>query len=128
MRHSGLFVGFLIASLLIAVMGCGGIEPTKPSARAEESFDSRVHQLNGKVTYKGSPLTKGVIRLDSNGKTQESHIEANGMFKIVGITLGFYKVSIEAPEIPAKYCKPETSELSVEVKRGVTTHHFELKD
>ncbi len=119
-----------IALSIPLVNGCTRTEstPQTPQTQPSEDFSgSRVHQLNGKVTINGSPVKEGVIKLiDASGRSMESLIESDGAFKIVGITPGPHKVSIESRNAPGKYSNAETSGLSIDLKRGVNTHNFEL--
>lgn len=99
--------------------------------------------VQGTVTFNdGAPLTVGEVLFESNGFVGSGRLDKNGSFRIngaskgIGIPAGDYGVSIvgtEQPDAPlvvgsnpnfiplvhSKYKSPSTSEISIEVKRGM---------
>lgn len=104
--------------------------------------------VQGKVTYKGVPVTRGTIVFtpDSSrggdGKIAVAKIDADGTYSLKtgdapGASPGSYRVTLvslassDAPGaserfkaplslLPEKYCDPELSELRAQVKGGKT--------
>jgi hypothetical protein len=123
----------LSALLLFSCWGCGTSSGALPS----------LIPVNGKVTYKGQPLTKGTIRFepDGYGRMATGTIQSDGTFvlstlkKDDGVVAGLHKVSVsdtgplsKKELIPKKYTDPGTSKLTAEVDSEHTEFTFDLID
>ncbi|MBM3993096.1 MAG: hypothetical protein FJ303_02910 [Planctomycetes bacterium] len=111
-----------------------------------------LNSVTGKVLYKGVPLTTGIIVFSpdtsrgESGKIAFSKIKEDGSYTLYtgdepGATAGWYRVtvaSIAAPSasyqsagvslIDSKYCDPQLSQLSCEVKANIDNHlNFNLE-
>jgi hypothetical protein len=103
-------------------------------------------QVAGKVTYKGEPLTKGVVTLvnSQTGIGASSELDSSGAYRIESVRAGDYQVAIQPPPapspeemaegakveespIPAKYNDPKASGLTATVNEGVNTADFDLQ-
>ncbi len=100
--------------------------------------------VKGKVTYKGKPVTKGVVRFEPDGgygKPAGGELQSDGTFVLGtrkpgdGVVAGSHLVSITgtgshpAKEvIPKKYTQRSTSKLTAEVDAEHTEFDFDLKD
>jgi len=110
--------------------GCGSGEPPTGS-------------IAGKVTFKGQPLTTGVITLvnEEAGLGASGELDVSGNYRIESIRTGQYKVAVHNPppppesgavpknwklSIPEKYQDVETSELTATVNEGENTADFGL--
>ena len=108
--------------------GCGTGEPPTGS-------------IAGKVTFKGRPLTTGVITLvnEEAGLGASGELDASGNFRIESIQTGQYEVAVHRPPpppesgakpvklgIPEKYLDVETSDLTATVEEGENTADFAL--
>jgi hypothetical protein len=98
--------------------------------------------VSGKVTYKGQPLTTGVVTFlnEKTGSGASGDLDGSGRYHIVLVRTGEYKVAVyrrpPAPgerivgsarlSIPEKYQAPETSGLTATVKEGENTADFAL--
>lgn len=119
------------SAVLLLALGCGSTEPAG--------------QVAGKVTYKGTPVTEGVVILRdaSTGAAAEAQIGGDGSYTITtqkgGLPPGDYKITVTPPEIPGpvgdgtsepgmipkpvdnipeKYRSPTTTPLMVTLKDG----------
>jgi hypothetical protein len=119
---------------LAALTGCGG--------------DSSKATISGKVTYRGAPLTGGILTLyPASGTAYPVPLNADGTFKVSGAPVGTMGVGIATeldPAIPAgslpsipvkpvaippKYKDPKTSGLTWEIKGGRNApKDFDLTD
>jgi len=124
--------GLALAALAISLGGCGG----KPQ------FD-----VTGKVQYNGAPLAKPkgqIVFVGPDGAQVAAPIGLDGTYKATNVPAGLNRVAISYPNpaftkpsrpkglpgpndrpvtsplflTPEKYAAVETSELSVEVKKG----------
>ena len=132
-----------IACMFIALGGCGGGDGIRVVTAP----------VSGKVTWKGEPLEKGVIKFipdkDDQGRAlpgqmMEAHI-VNGQYRIEaspGVAVGRNRVLISATRVigkeimdgeeiekheqylPVKY--NEASTLSALIQKGENTHDFDL--
>ncbi len=99
--------------------------------------------VKGKVTYKGRPLTKGVVRFEPDGYGREARgeIQADGTFVLGtntnddGVIAGHHRISIAgtgnhpAKElVPKKYTSLNTSELEADVDADHTEVTLDLAD
>jgi hypothetical protein len=98
--------------------------------------------VKGKVTYKGKPLTKGLIRFepDGYGRKARGQLQADGTFVLTtekegdGVVAGHHQVSITgtgshpAKEVvPKKYTQRATSQLAADVDTDHTEFTFDLR-
>ena len=116
--------------VLAATVGCSG---------AEEEAENVLNGVRGVITMNGKPLPDGAIVTlhpkeggDSGQKIFGTYVSDENHFAIrtvkddenfSGAPEGEYTVTVQSPKnkpgaIPAKYGKPETSGLTVEVKKG----------
>jgi hypothetical protein len=97
--------------------------------------------VKGKVTYKGQPLTKGVIRFepDDYGRPASGQLQSDGTYVLStlkegdGVVAGHHQVSISgtgshpAKEVvPKKYTQRSTSRLAADVSAEHTEFNFDL--
>ncbi len=109
---------------LVLVLGCG--ESSQPLV-----------PVTGKVTYRGQPLQNGTIvftpdpRRGPLGNMAMGEIKADGTYslrteKAFGTAPGYYRVtvavllggSVQPSLLPEKYCDPDLSGLTCEIKGG----------
>jgi len=98
--------------------------------------------VKGKVTYKGQPVTKGVIQFepDGYGRPATGQLQSDGTFELStlkpgdGVVAGEHRISIiELDKSLAKdralkkYGSPNTSRLTAEVSSEKTEFAFDLK-
>jgi hypothetical protein len=99
--------------------------------------------VKGKVTYKGQPVTKGVIKFEPDGgfgRKASGQIQADGTFVLTtdkegdGVVAGHHQVSISGTGsqygkevVPKKYTQRASSQLTAEVDREHTEFQFELR-
>ncbi|MDB5340037.1 MAG: hypothetical protein JWN70_5656 [Planctomycetaceae bacterium] len=116
--------------VLSVTVGCGG---------AEEEAENVLNGVRGVITINGKPAPDGTIVTlipkeggDSGQQIFGTYISDENNFAIrtvkdgenfSGAPEGEYAITIQSPKnkptaIPAKYGKPETSGLTVEVKKG----------
>lgn len=102
-----------------------------------------VHPVRGKVYFDGSPLPEGSIVFHLQApdtkrftRTGDALLEADGSFVLSSYTAndgapaGDYAVTISGTnsfQVPARYAKPDTSDLRVTVKTGTNDLTLELK-
>ncbi len=132
MRNSALKL-IAAATLILGVLpGCGAVGGSRPT----------VVPVKGKVTYKGQPLTKGIIRFepDGYGRMATGDLQSDGTFVLTtfqkgdGAVLGQHRVYITGTSanprkelIPKQYLTPEGSKLTADVDEEHTEFTFELK-
>ncbi len=132
LRSTWIMVGISFG-LLGLTIGCGSSLP--PTG-----------EISGTVTTDGKPVTAGTVKFfPEKGDPVVASLGADGTYRATGIPLGKARISIETVEfknltppppgmakqmsgprtkyvpIPAKYEKPESSELSIEVEKGTKT-------
>lgn len=98
--------------------------------------------VKGKVTYKGKPLTQGVVRFepDGYGRMATGKLEADGSYVLStlknadGAVAGSHKVSITDVDKTLakdkafkKYMQANASKLTAEVSTESTEFNFDLK-
>jgi hypothetical protein len=95
--------------LVAAAAGCSG--------RPTETF-------GGKVSYRGQPVTSGVIYfLGPAPKMQMGMgtIRDDGTYVATDVPVGEVRVSFQAPKLPPKYSDPNKSELKYSITPGMNT-------
>lgn len=117
---------------LAAACGCG----SNP-----ESLGTLV-PVKGKVTYKGKPLEKGVVRFepDGYGRMASGNLQADGTYVLStlkdgdGVVLGTHKVYVTGVDTNLakdrafkKYMQANGSKLTAEVSPASTEFNFDLK-
>jgi hypothetical protein len=114
---------------------------------------SKTATVTGKVTVDDKPLTKGGIRFvpdKAKGNTSPDEaigtINETGVYELrtnnqAGVPPGWYKVCVHSTDMPdntnpsaplksyvdGKYDKPETTDVSIEVKSGAPAGAYDLK-
>jgi len=98
--------------------------------------------VKGKVTLKGQPLTKGIVRFepDGYGRMATGEIQGDGTFVLTtyekgdGAVVGQHRVFVtgtgSSPRkelVPKKYTAPENSKLTADVDPEHTEFTFDLK-
>jgi hypothetical protein len=133
MMHISPLKSITIAALLLgAGWGCGG---------GSGSMAPLV-SVKGKVTYKGQPLTKGIVHFepDGYGRPASGELQADGTFVLTtlqkgdGVVAGEHKVSVtdtgsnpRKELVPKKYTSPNSSELTADVNADHTEFTFDLQ-
>jgi len=122
----------LAAFLVSPCWGCGSSQGTPVT----------LIPVKGKVTYKGQPVTKGVIQFepDGYGRPATGQLQSDGTFELTtlksgdGVVAGEHRISIvELDKSLAKdralkkYGSPNTSRLTAEVSSEKTEFAFDLK-
>ena len=122
----------LAAILLIPCWGCGSAGGAVPS----------LIPVKGRVTYKGQPVTKGIVRFepDGYGRMASGQLRSDGSFVLTtlqegdGVVAGEHRVTIEGFEknlardrALKKYGSANISGLKAEVSPGKTEFTFDLK-
>ncbi len=103
--------------------------------------------VKGKITYKGQPLTKGLVVFEprNSGSTATGELKSDGTFVLTtvkegdGVVPGKHRVCISGtgseglgknkkPKelIPAKFTQPNTSGLVAEVTSDKTEYNFDI--
>jgi len=131
MRSSPLKSITLAALLLGACSGCGGGSGSRPN----------LVPVKGKVTYKGQPLTKGIVRFepDGYGRMATGELQADGTYVLTtfekgdGAVIGHHRVFItdtgsnpRKERVPKKYATPDNSKLTADVDQDHTEFNFDL--
>jgi len=127
-----LIVSAVAAVLLAPSWGCGpAVSGTRPS----------LVPVKGKVTYKGQPMTRGVVLFepDGYGRKASGQIQSDGTFVLTtdqegdGVVAGFHQVSISATGsrpgkelVPKKYTQRNSSKLEAHVDAEHTEFNFDL--
>ncbi len=99
-------------------------------------------QVKGKVTYKGQPVTKGVVEFEPEGygRSAKGQLQSDGTFELTtlkpgdGVVAGAHRISIgnfdkslAKDRALKKYESPNTSRLTAEVSPEKTEFTFDLK-
>jgi hypothetical protein len=124
----------LTALLFVAAWGCGSIG-------SSEQLPTLI-PVTGKVTYKGRPVTKGLIRFEPEGygRPARGQLQSDGSYVLTttkagdGAVAGAHRVTIAASDKSLandrafrKYGSPSTSKLTAEVDSDHTEHNFDLQ-
>jgi hypothetical protein len=122
----------LASILLVPLSGCGIAGSATPPS---------LIPVKGKVTYKGKPLTTGVIQFepDGFGRKARGQIQSDGTFVLTtakegdGADAGHHQVSISGTGnhpnkevIPKKYTQRNSSNLTADVDAEHTEFKFDL--
>jgi hypothetical protein len=122
-----------VALLVGGCWGCGSGSGALPA----------LIPVKGKVSFKGQPVTKGVVRFepDGYGRGASGHLQPDGSYVLTtlkegdGVVAGHHKICITetaAPKakdlIPKKYASPNSSTLTADVDTEHTEFNFELRD
>jgi hemoglobin len=106
----------------------------KPDKSKEDKKDDEANKasVSGNITYKGLPLTAGMVVFQLGEKSISGAIQADGTYDVVGISPGTYKIAIDpgaAPKVvfPKKYEDPEKSGLQLTVVKGKQSYDLDLK-
>lgn len=129
---------FAMAALIAA--GCSGAKTPQTAG------------VQGKVSYRGQPVTQGVVLLtpEGSGQAATGEIQTDGSFQLTtfkkhdGARPGKYRVAVQPfpatgavpglefpggkPPIPAKYLDVHSSGLTAEIKSGKNTLELTLSD
>ena len=127
--------------LSVLLLGCGGVDPDKPA----------LGRVSGTVTYKGNPLTTGLVTFvpsggagAESGQTASGEIGKNGGYSLTtfesgdGAVLGPHNVLVQAREgstttgkgmpAPGEVVKPPKSLIPEKYAKGGTSPlRFEVK-
>lgn len=122
----------LVALLVAPCWGCGSSSGTPVT----------LIPVKGKVTYKGQPVTKGVIQFepDGYGRPARGQLQSDGTFELTtlkpgdGVVAGEHRISfrdfdksLAKDRALKKYESPNTSRLTAEVSPENTEFTFDLK-
>jgi hypothetical protein len=98
--------------------------------------------VKGKVTYKGQPLTKGVVEFEPEGygRPAKGQLQSDGTFELTtaragdGVVAGAHRIffsgfdkSLAKDRVLKKYESPNTSKLTAEVSPDNAEFTFDLK-
>jgi hypothetical protein len=98
------------------------------SGEAVLAADAELATVGGKVIYNGKPLTDAVITFHLKDEQFVGAKIKDGMFRIDRVPVGAVKVTIGSKTValPAKFADPETSGLTVRIKKGKNPVNFML--
>jgi hypothetical protein len=127
---------------LLAIAAAGALLPSGSGCGTSAGAPVSVIPVKGKVTYKGQPVTKGVIMFepDGYGRKASGQIQSDGTFVLTtdnegdGVVAGHHQVSISGTGkqygkevVPKKYTQRNTSQLTADVDSEHTEFQFDLK-
>ena len=128
------FVVLILPPVLLAPLwGCGIAGSATPAT---------LIPVKGKVTYKGKPVTKGLVKFepDGYGRKASGQLQSDGSFVLTtdkegdGVVAGHHKVSITGTGdrpgkelVPKKYTQRAGSKLEADVDAEHTEFSFDLK-
>lgn len=132
----GSFGAYAAAVVVLAVAGCGG------------GSGPRMHNVQGTVTFQGSPVEEGSITFEdaAAGTAGSTELGPGGNYRL-NLPDGNYAVLIQPPmivtpdtpdspggeelkqvdNIPPKYWRSSSSGLTAQVSGNETTHDFDLQ-
>jgi len=130
-------------SMAVAVLAAG----------CSSSNNPKTYPVTGKVTYRGQPVTSGIVLLtpENNGHAATGSLESDGSFRLTtfrkhdGAVPGKYRVAVQVfpaegaglpgaefagkkPPVPQKYISAASSDLIAEIKAGENNVELPLKD
>jgi hypothetical protein len=90
--------------------------------------DEELATVGGKVIYNGKPLADSVITFHLKDDQFVGGKIKDGTFRVDRVPVGRAKVTIASKKValPVKFADPETSGLSVEIKKGKNPVNFML--
>jgi hypothetical protein len=122
-------------------------------AGCSTSNNPKTYPVTGKVTYRGQPVTSGMVLLtpEGSGHAATGNLDKDGSFRLTtfqkddGAVPGKYQVAVQVfpddgaglpgaefagkkPPVPQKYMSPQSSGLIAEIKVGENNLDFPLKD
>jgi hypothetical protein len=101
------------------------------SGRSSLAADEDLSTIEGKVSYKGVALKDGIITFHlKDDQFVGAKLQPNGTFRVDRVPVGMVHVTIASKKfrLPAKYGVPETSPLTLEVKKGKGVADFQVTD
>jgi hypothetical protein len=123
------------------------------AAACTTSDNPKTYPVKGKVTYRGKPVTSGMVMLtpQDRGHAATGDLDKDGIFGLTtfkkddGAVPGKYQVAVKvfpsegaglpgaefagkAPPVPLKYMNEASSGLTAEIKAGDNHLEFALKD
>ena len=109
---------------LVLFAACAAFVNGGPVSAADEELAT----VGGKVMYKGVLLTDATITFHLEDEQFVGARIKKGTFRVDRVPAGVAKVTIESKKVrlPAKFASPETSGLSVEIKKGKVPVNFML--
>jgi hypothetical protein len=92
--------------------------------------DEELSTVEGTVAYKGKALPDGAITFHLKGDQFVGAKIKDGKFRVDCVPVGTVKVTIASTKfrLPPKFGAPETSPLTLEVKKGKGTADFQITD
>jgi hypothetical protein len=124
----------LVAPTIVLFPGCG------PGTGDEHGVP--LVAVKGKVTYKGSPLTRGIIEFEPQtaGRLARGNIQADGSFVLTtykdgdGVAAGLHRVCVHGTGgdgkkeiVPQKYTQATSSGKDVEVSAETSELAIDFK-
>lgn len=125
----------LVAASCLFSTGCG----------SSEGYQGDLVPVSGKMTFKGRPLTKGVVKFDpgDDGKVAKGELQPDGSFTLStfktgdGAAAAHHRVTVSGTGseaaakkgkelIPGKYTFRMTSSLEADVSRNSHEFTFDL--
>ena len=85
-----------------------------------------VADISGTVTLKGKPVVAKVRLQDLNGKSYPTTTNEQGKYRLSGLPLGSYSVTISGEHISEKYGSVSKPVLQIEAKGGDNALDFSL--
>ena len=109
---------------LVLFAACAVLVSGGPVSAADEELAT----VGGRVTYQGKPLTDGKITFHLQDDQFVGGKIKDGRFRVDRVPFGEVKVTIESKTIrlPVKFASPETSGLSMEIKKAKNPVSFML--
>jgi hypothetical protein len=129
-----LAVWVLAPVFLAPLWGCG---------IAARGTQAKLIPVKGKITYKGQPVTKGLVTFepDGYGRNARGQLQSDGTYVLTtekegdGVVAGHHQVSISGTGsrlskelVPKKYTQRTTSKLEADVDAEHSEFSFDLKD
>jgi hypothetical protein len=113
-------IGLLVFALCIVVL----------SGNSLTAADEDLSTIEGKVTFNGKPLADGAITFHLQDDQFVGAKIKDGAFRVDRVPVGTVKVTFSSKKfrLPAKYGIPETSPLTLEVKKGKGAADFQIRD
>jgi hypothetical protein len=87
---------------------------------------TRVANIAGVVTCKGKPLTAELRLHSKDGVTYSFKSDSSGRYRVTGLPIDTYTLSVDSGDVSPKYRSAEDSPLRVELKAGANEMDFSL--